>query len=201
MSSQAKNNKIASIIAGTFFLLVSAALFYVTFSLRSEAQGRELKVGLQELATGQVTYGDYLVIEDSGAVISAASNIVDELGKPVGYAFMLNGMTNYVFIVGLAEQLEDTAGNAITAIGPGVMLPNAFYARVNTQTDPGLIGAEEFAIQNGLSTGQQFFVVQTGVTKGDTTVPFYLTLAFGILGLIFSIGSWWGLVKKNKTAK
>ncbi len=201
MSSQARNNKIASIIAGVFFLLVSAALFYVTFSLRSEAQGRDLKVGLQELATGQVTYGDYLVVEDTGAVISAAANISDETGKPVGYAFMLNGMTNYVFLVGLAEQLEDTLGNPITKIGPGVMMPTAFYARVNTQSEPGPIGAEDFAIQNGLSTGQQFFVLQTGVTKGDTTVPFILTLAFGIIGVIFSIGSWWGLVKKNKATK
>jgi hypothetical protein len=201
MSSQAKNNKIASIIAGVFFLLVSAALFYVTFSLRTEAQGRELKVGLQELSTGQVTYGDYLVIEDSGAVVSAASNIVDELGKPVGYAFLLNGMTNYVFLVALTDQFTDTAGNVISSIGPGTMMPDAFYARVNTQSDPGPIGAEDFAVQNGLSTGQQFFVLQTGVTRTDTTVPFYLTLAFGVIGLIFSAGSWWGLVKKNKAAK
>jgi hypothetical protein len=201
MSSQAKNNKIASIIAGIFFLLVSAALFYVTFSLRTEAQGRELKVSLQELATGQVTHGDYLVVSDTGAVVSAASNIVDEMGKPVGYAFLLNGMTNYVFLVGLADQFTDTAGNPIAAIGPGTMMPNAFYARVNTKSDPGPIGAEDFAIENGLSTGQEYFVLQTGVTRTDTTVPFYLTLAFGILGLIFSIGSWWGLIKKNKATR
>lgn len=201
MASQAKNNKIASIIAGVFFLLVSAALFYVTFSLRTEAQGRELKVGLQELTSGEVMNGDYLVIEDTGAVVSAASNIVDETGKPVGYAFLLNGITNYVFLVGLTDQFTDTAGNVISAIGPGTMLPAAFYARVNTKSDQGPIGAEDFAIQNGLSTGQQFFVLQTGVTRTDTTVPFYMTLAFGVIGLIFSAGSWWGLVKKNKAAK
>lgn len=201
MSSQARNNNIASVIAGVFFLLVSAALFYVTFSLRSEAQGRELKVGLQELASGEVTYGDYLVIEDTGAVISAAANISDETGKPVGYAFMLNGMTNYIFLVALTDQFEDTAGTIINQIGPGTMMTSAFYARVNTQSDPGPIGAEDFAIQNGLSTGQEYFVVQTGVTKGDTTVPFYMTLAFGVLGLIFSAGSWWGLVKKKQKAK
>lgn len=201
MASQAKNNKIASIIAGVFFLLVSAALFYVTFSLRTEAQGRELKVGLLELTSGEVMNGDYLVIEDTGAVVSAASNIVDETGKPVGYAFLLNGITNYVFLVGLTDQFTDTAGNVISVIGPGTMLPAAFYARVNTKSDQGPIGAEDFAIQNGLSTGQEFFVLQTGVTRTDTTVPFYMTLAFGVIGLIFSAGSWWGLVKKNKTAK
>jgi hypothetical protein len=196
MASQARNNKIASIIAGVFFLLVGAALFYVTFNLRSEAQGREMKVSLQDLATGKVTYGDYLVVADTGVVISTASSISDELGKPVGYAFMLNGMTNYIFLVGLTDQFTDTAGTAISAISPGTMLPTAFYARVNTQSEPGPIGAEDFAVRNGLSTGQPYFVLQTGVTKGDTTIPFYLTLGFGVLAVIFSIGSFWGMRKK-----
>jgi hypothetical protein len=200
-NSQAKNNRIATIIAGIFFLLVAAALFYVTFSLRTEAQGRELHVSLADLTSGEVTYGDYLVIEDTGAVVSAASNIVDERGTPMGYAFLLNGITNYVFLVGLTDEFADTTGAVINSIGPGTMLPNAFYARVNTASDPGPFGAEDFAIRNGLSTGQQFFVVQTGVTRSDTTVPFYLTLAFGVLALIFSAGSWWGLAKKQQSAK
>jgi hypothetical protein len=199
MSSQARNNRIATIIAGIFFLLIAGALFFVTFSLRTEAQGRELKVSLAELYSGEVTYGDYLVIEDTGAVISAATNVVDEHGTPIGYAFLLNGMTNYVFLIGLTDEFADTSGNKIPVIAPGTLLPGAFYARVNTASDVAPFGAEEFAIENGLSTGQPFFTVQTGVTRSDTTVPFYLTLGFGVLALVFSAASWRGLAKK-KTA-
>lgn len=199
MASQAKNNKVASIIAGIFFLAVACALLYVTFSLRSEAQGRELKVTLADLANGKVTYGDYLIIEDTGAVISASSNIVDELGQPVGTAFLLNGMTNYVFLIGITDEFTDTTGKSIVALAPGSLMPNAFYARVNTVNDGVPRGTEDFAVLNGLSTGQEFFVLQTGVTRTDTTVPFYLTLAFGILGLFFSAGSWWGLIKKSSS--
>lgn len=198
MASQAKNNKIASIIAGIFFLLVALALLYVTFSLRTEAQGRELKVDIAGLASGNVTYGDYLVIEDTGAVVSASSNVVDEHGTPMGVAFLLNGMTNYVFLIGLTDEFTDTSGRMINSLAPGTLLPNAFYARVNTVNDVAPFGAEEFAIQNGLSTGQEFFVLQTGVTRTDTTIPFYLTMGFGILGLFFSVGSFWGMRKKSQ---
>lgn len=201
MSSQTRNNRLATIIAGTFFLAIAAVLLYVTFSLRSEAQGRELNVSLAGLYTGEATYGDYLVIKDTGAVVSAASNIVDERGTPVGYAFLLNGITNYVFLIGLTDEFADTTGQAINRIAPGMLLPNAFYARVNTASDAAPAGAKEFAIQNGLSTGQSFFTVQTGVTKSDTTVPFYLTMVFAALALFFSIGSWWGLLRKNTNGK
>lgn len=201
MASQAKNNRIATIIAGTFFLLVAGALFFVTFSLRSEAQGRELKVSLAELYAGEVMHGDYLVIEDTGAVVSASSNVVDEHGTPMGYAFMLNGMTNYVFLVGLTDEFTDTSGRVITEIKPGTLMPEAFYARVNTESDVAPFGAEEFAIQNGLSTGQEFFLLQTGVTKGDTTIPFYLTMAFGAIAVFFSIGSWWSMLKKKPSTE
>jgi hypothetical protein len=198
MATQAKNNKIAGIIAGSFFLAVAIALFYVTFSLRSEAQGRELKVNLAQLVSGEVKHGDYLVIADTGAVISASSNIVDEFGTPHGVAFLLNGITDYIFLIGLTDEFADTTGKQITTLAPGTLLPGPFYARVNTESDVAPAGTEEFAIRNGLSTGQPFFVLQTGITRTDTTVPFYLTLAFGILGLFFSFGSWWGLIKKSK---
>lgn len=197
MASQAKHNRTATIISGIFFLLVAGALFYVTFSLRSEAQGREMKITLAELYTGTATYGDYLTVSDTGAVISAASDISDQNGTPVGRAFLLNGIPNYIFMVGVAEQFEDTTGNPMILIEPGTYIPSAFYARVNTENDGAPFGAEDFAIQNGLNTGMPFYMVQIGVTKGDTTVPFYLTLAFGVLALFFSLASWRGLLKKK----
>lgn len=199
MASQAKHNRLATIISGIFFLLVSGALFYVTFSLRSEAQGREMKISLAELYTGTATYGDYLTIEDTGAVISSASDIVDQHGMPVGRAFILNGIPNYIFMVGVAEQFTDTTGKQEIPVQPGMYIPSAFYARINTESDGAPFGAEDFAIQNGLSTGMTFYTVQVGVTKGDTTVPFYLTLAFGVLALFFSAASWRSLMKKKST--
>lgn len=197
MASQAKHNRTATIISGIFFLLVSGALFYVTFSLRSEAQGREMKITLAELYTGTATYGDYLTVSDTGAVISAASDISDQNGTLVGRAFLLNGIPNYIFMVGVAEQFEDTTGNPMILIEPGTYIPGAFYARVNTESDGAPFGAENFAIQNGLNTGMPFYTVQVGVTKADTTIPFYLTLAFGVLALFFSLASWRGLLKNK----
>lgn len=201
MTSQAKNNKIATIISGIFFLLMSGVLFYVTFSLRSEAQGREVKVTLADLYAGTVTYGDYLTIEDTGAVISAATNVVDETGLPIGRAFLLNGIPNYVFLVSATEELMDTTEQKQISLQPGTLVPDAFYARINTESDGAPMGTEEFAIRNGLSTGQPYYCLQTGVTKTDTSVPFYMTLAFGIIGLIFSAASWRGLMKKKDSSK
>lgn len=197
MASQAKNNKIATIISGVFFLLMSGVLFYVTFSLRSEAQGREMKVSLADLYSKTPTYGDYLTIADTGAVISATSPITDETGLPIGRAFILNGISDYVFLVGSTDAFTDTTGTMAISIQPGALIPGAFYARINTSTDGAPMGTEEFAIQNGLSTGQKYYCVQIGVTKTDTSVPFYMTLAFGIIGLIFSAASWRGLMKKD----
>lgn len=197
MASQAKHNRLATIISGVFFLIVSGVLFYVTFNLRSEAQGREMKITLAELYTGTATYGDYLTVSDTGAVISAASDIVDERGTPLGRAFILNGIPNYIFMAGVADQFTDTTGQQQIGIAPGAYIPGAFYARVNTESDAGPFGAEDFAIQNGLNTGMPFYVVQVGVTKADTTVPFYLTLTFAVLALFFSLASWRGLMKKK----
>lgn len=197
MASQAKNNNIATVISGVFFLLLSLVLFYVTYSLRSEAQGREMKITLGELYTSTATYGDYLTIQDTGAVISSAADITDQYGMPVGKAFILNGISNYIFLLGVTDQFEDTTGQTMIQIQPGTFIPGAFYARVNTETEGAPLGTEEFAVQNGMSTGQPFYVVQVGVTKADTSVPFYLTMAFGALGLFFSAASWWSLMKKK----
>jgi hypothetical protein len=201
MASQAKNNKIATIISGIFFLLISLVLFYVTFSLRSEAQGREMKISLADLYSKTPTYGDYLTIADTGAVISAATNVVDESGLPIGRAFILNGISDYVFLIGVTDEFTDTTGTVKISLQPGMLIPAPFYARINTENDGAPMGTEEFAIQNGLSTGQKYYCAQIGVTKTDTTVPFYLTLAFGIIGLVFSAASWRGLVKKNAAQK
>lgn len=197
MSQAKKHNRLATIISGVFFLLVSGVLFYVTYSLRSEAQGREMKISLAELYTGTATYGDYLTVEDTGAVISSASDIVDQYGMPVGRAFILNGIPNYIFMVGVADQFTDTTGKQEIPIQPGMYIPSSFYARVNTESDGSPYGAEDFAIQNGLSTGMSFYTVQVGVTKTDTSVPFYLTLAFAVLALFFSGASWRSLMKKQ----
>lgn len=197
MSSKATNNKIATIISGVFFLLISGALLFVTFSLRSEAQGRELKVTLADLYSGTPTYGDYLTIADTGVVISAASDIVDEFGQPIGRAFVLNGIPNYIFLVGTAEQFTDTTGQQAIGLQAGTLIPVRFNARVNTLSDAIPRGMQEFAIANGLSTGQKIFSLETGVTKTYTSVPFYLTLAFGIIGLILSAASWRGLMTKK----
>jgi hypothetical protein len=192
-----KHNNIATVIAGVFFLLIALVLFYVTYSLRSEAQGREMKITLAELYTGTATHGDYLTIQDTGAVISSAADINDQYGMPVGRAFILNGIPNYIFMVGITDQFQDTSGKELIAIQPGTLIPGAFYARVNTETELPPMGAEDFAIQNGLSTGMPFYLVQVGVTKSDTSVPFYLTLGFGALALFFSAGSWWSLARKK----
>lgn len=197
MASQAKNNRIATIISGIFFLLIAGVLFFVTYSLRSEAQGREIKVSLAELYTSSVMYGDYITFSDTGAAISAASNIVDEHGMPLGRAFILNGIPNYIFMVGITDEFTDTTGQQQIPLEPGTYIPGAFYARVNTESDGTPMGMEEFAIQNGLSTGMPFYAVQVGVTKTDTSVPFYLTLGFGALALFFSGASWWSLLKKK----
>lgn len=196
-SQSRKHNRTATIISGIFFLLIAGALAYVSFSMKNEAQGREMKISLAELYTSTATYGDYLTISDTGAVISSATDIVDEHGMPLGVAFILNGIPNYVFMVGIAEQFTDTTGKQAITIAPGAYIPGAFYARVNTETDGAPMGTGEFAIRNGLSTGQPYYVVQVGVTKADTRVPFYLALAFAILAFFFSVASWWSLLKKK----
>lgn len=198
MASQAKHNRTATIISGIFFLIVACALFYATFSLRSAAQGRELKISLAELYTSSVTYGDYLTISDTGAVVTAASDITDEMGNPLGRAFILNGISNYVFLAGTGEQFTDTTGKEAIALQPGQLIPVTFQARIDNEGAVKPIGAEQFAIQNGMSTGQPFYLVETGVTKGDNSIPFYLTMLFGILALVFSAGSWWSLLKKKR---
>lgn len=197
MSSQTRNNRLATILSGVIFLVIALVLFYVTYSLRSEAQGREVKVSLPELYTSSVTYGDYITFSDTGAVISAASDITDEYGMPLGRAFILNGIPNYIFMVGVSDAFTDTTGKQAIGIVPGTYIPAAFYARVNTESEGAPIGMEGFAVQNGLNTGQSFYAVQVGVTKTDTSVPFYLTMGFGILALFFSAGSWWSLARKK----
>lgn len=197
MASESKNNRVATIISGVFFLLVACALFYATFSLRSSAQGRELKISLAELYTSSVTYGDYLTVEDTGAVVTAASDITDEMGNPLGRAFILNGISNYVFLAGTGEQFTDTTGKQAISLEPGQLIPVAFQARIANKNAIKPLGAEQFAIQNGMSTGQPFYLVETGVTKADTSIPLYLTMAFGFLALVFSAGSWWSLMKKK----
>lgn len=200
MSSKSKNNTTATVISGLFFLAIACALLFVTFSLRSEAQGRELKVTLSDLYSGKATYGDYITVQDTGVVISAASDIVDEFGSPIGRAFILNGIPNYIFLVGTADQFTDTTGKQAIGLQTGTLIPVAFQARVSTRSEAIPMGMEEFALANGMSTGQQFFSVETGVTKTDTSVPFYLTMAFGAIALLFSGASWWSLIRK-KNAK
>jgi len=197
MASQARNNNLASIISGTFFLVIALALFYVTFSLRSEAQGRVIKVTLADLYAEEANYGDYLTVADTGMVISTAADIVDEFGSPLGRAFILNGIPNYVFLVGAAEQFTDTSGTIAIGLQSGSLVPVGFHARVNTVSESVPYGLKEFAVTNGVSTGQKIYAVQTGVTKGDTSVPFYLTLGFGVLGMLFSAASWWSLMKRK----
>jgi len=193
--SQARNNHIATIISGVFFLLIAGVLGYVTFSLRSEAQGREINVTLADLYAGTPTYGDYITIKDTGVVISAASDIVDQDGMPLGRAFILNGMPHYVFLVGTSEQFTDTTGQQAIGLQPGTLIPVAFKARINTQSDAVPFGLEKFAMTNG----QTVYSVETGVTKMDTAVPFYITLVLSVLALIFSIASWRGLAKKKQS--
>ena len=197
MATKKKEGNLATIISGIVFLAIAGVLFYVTFTLRSAAQGRELKVSLAELYTQNATYGDYLTVEDTGAVVSSASDISDEMGQPIGRAFILNSIPNYIFMIGIADQMTDTLGNAVPQVLPGTLLPRAFYCRVNTEGDTPPMGAENFAVQNGLNSGAQFYMVQVGVTKGDTSVPFYMTMGFGIIAVFFSLGSWWSMMRKK----
>lgn len=199
MSSKASNNNTATVISGLFFLAIAGALLFVTFSLRTEAQGREINVTLADLYAGKAVHGDYITVQDTGVVISAASDIVDEFGSPLGRAFILNGIPNYVFLVGSAEQFTDTTGKQAIGLQAGTLIPVAFHARVSTLSESVPLGMEEFAIANGMSTGQKIYSVETGVTRSDTSVPFYLTMAFGIIALMFSGASWWSLIKKKST--
>ncbi len=199
MSTKARNNNLASIISGIFFLLIAVVLLYLTYSLRSEAQGREVKVTLADLYAGNAIHGDYLTIQDTGIVISAAADITDEFGTPLGRAFLVNGIPNYVFLVGAMEQFTDTSGVQAIGLQAGTMIPVAFNARVNTVGDVAPLGLKEFALANGLSTGQQVYSLETGITKGNASVPFYVTFCFGVFAVIFSGASWWGLLKKKKT--
>ena len=197
MTSNSKNSNIASVFSGLFFLAIAATLLYLTWSLRSDAQGRELNVSLGDLYENKIGYGDYITLMDTGVVISAASDIVDEDGKPFGRAFILNGVPDYVFLVETGEALMDTTESMIIPLQPGTLIAPAFKARVNTESDAAPKGLREFATQNGLSTGKNVYSLQAGLSKADNSVPFYITMAFGILALIFSVSSWVGMTRKR----
>jgi|GEM_PF-1757443 len=197
MTTQSKNSNIVSVFSGLFFLAIAAVLLYLTWSLRSDAQGRELNVSLGDLYENKIGYGDYITFMDTGVVISSASDIVDEDGKPFGRAFILNGIPDYIFLVETGEALMDTTKSMIIPLQAGTLIASAFKARVNTESDAAPKGLREFATQNGLSTGKPVYSLQAGLSKSDNSVPFYITMGFGILALIFSVSSWAGMMKKK----
>jgi len=197
MTTQSKNSNIVSVFSGLFFLAIAAVLLYLTWSLRSDAQGRELNVSLGDLYENKIGYGDYITLMDTGVVISSASDIVDEDGKPFGRAFILNGIPDYIFLVETGEALMDTTKSMIIPLQAGTLIASAFKARVNTESDAAPKGLREFATQNGLSTGKPVYSLQAGLSKSDNSVPFYITMGFGILALIFSVSSWAGMMKKK----
>lgn len=195
MTNKSKNSNIASVFSGVFFLAIAVTLLYLTWSLRTDAQGRELNVSLGDLYENKISYGDYITLMDTGVVISSASDIVDEDGKPLGRAFILNGIPDYIFLVETDEALMDTTESMIIPLQPGTLIAPAFKARVNTESDATPKGLREFATQNGLSTGKPVYSLQAGLSKSDNSVPFYITMGFGILALIFSVSSWVGMMK------